>query len=176
MKTRWYAVNVVILLCSLADGNLLACGDKYLVPSRGMRFELTPAARQHAAVLYYANPSTSLSALFAKLSVDPALRKAGYQPTVVANADDFEVTLRRTSWDVVLLDVADGGAGRLSSVSGSPVVIAVATKSSESDVARAKKQCAAILKSPKQSQEFVHALDAAVSTRQGRAKNAKTAC
>ena len=176
MKTRWYAVGVVILLISLADGNLLACGDKFLVPSRGMRFELTPGARQQAAVLFYANPTTSLPGLFTKLSVDPALRKAGYRPTVVATAEEFDQTLRRSSWDVVLLDVADGSAAPLSAASGSPALIAVATNSSASDVARAKKQCAAIMKPPKQSQAFVQALDAAVATQQKRAKAAKAAC
>lgn len=176
MKSRWYAVSVVILLISLADGNLLACGDKFLVPSRGMRFELTPVARQQAAVLFYANPTTSLPGLFARLSVDPALRKAGYRPTVVVTAEEFDLTLRRASWDVVLLDVADGGTGPLSGASGSPALIAVATTSSERDVATAKKQCAAILKSPRQSQAFVQALDAAIATHQKRAKVAKAAC
>jgi hypothetical protein len=169
-------VSVVILLISLADGNLLACGDKFLVPSRGMRFELTPAVRQQAAVLLYANPTTSLPSLVEKLSVDPALRKAGYRPTVVATAEEFDLTLRRASWNVVLLDVADGGAGPLSAAPGSPALIAVATNASEQDVAVAKKQCAAILKSPRQSQAFVQALDAAVTTHQKRAKIAKAAC
>ena len=176
MKSRWYAVSVVVLVMSLADGSLLACGDKFLVPSRGMRFELTPVARQQAAVLFYANPSSSLPGLFSKLSLDPALRKAGYRPTVVGTAEEFDLTLRRTSWDVVLLDVADGGAGQLSDASGSPALIAVATNSSGSDVAKAKKQCAAILNSPRQSQVFVQALDAAVSTHQKRAKTARAAC
>ena len=173
---RWSAASVVILLFSLADGNLLACGDKFLVPSRGMRFELTPVARQQAAVLFYANPTTSLPGLFTKLSVDPALRKAGYRPTVVATAEEFDLTLRRASWDVVLLDVADGGSGQLSAASGSPALIAVATNPSERDVAAAKKRCAAILKPPKQSQVFVQALDAAMATHQKRAKASKAAC
>ena len=174
METRWYAVGIVTLLIGLAEGNLLACGDKFLVPSRGMRFELTPAARQQAAVLFYANPATSLPDLFAKLSVDLALRKAGYRPTVVATAEEFDETLRQSRWHVVLLDVADGAAG--AAASGSPSLVAVATNLSELDVATAKKQCAAILKSPRQSQAFVQALDAAMATYQKRAKSAKAAC
>lgn len=176
MQTRWSAISVVVLLFGLADGYLIACGDKFLVPSRGMRFELTPVARQQAAVLLYANATTPLPALFSKLSVDPALRKAGYRPTVVATAEEFDVTLRRASWDVVLLDVADGQPGRLPAASGSPTLIAVATNSSASAIAMAKKQCAAILKPPKQSQAFVQALDAAIATHQKRAKTAKGAC
>ena len=177
MKLRWYMAGIAILLCSLADGNLLACGDKYLVPSRGMRFDLTPAARQQAAVLFYANPKSSLAGLFTTLSVDPVMRKAGYRPTVVASAQELDATLRRSSWDVVLLDVADGSAGQLSVSPSSPAVIAVAENSPSSAVATAKKQCATILKSPKRSQAFVQALDTAVAMRHGaRGKAAKASC
>ena len=59
-------------------------------------------------------------------------------------------------------------------MSGSPALIAVATNSSASAVAVAKKQCAAILK-PRQSQAFVQALDAAIA-HQKRAKTAKSGC
>ena len=52
--------------------------------------------------------------------------------------------------------------------------LAVAAKKAE--VAKAKQQCAAILKSPKQSQVFVQALDAALFMHQKRAKTAKAAC
>jgi hypothetical protein len=149
---------------STISGDLLACGDKFLVPSRGVRFELTPAARQQAAILLYVNPASSLPGIFARLSIDPALRKAGYRPTEVASADELDRTLRQGSWDVLLVDLADDRFVALSDLPGSPIVLAV-TVSSISDRVRAGKRYATILRSPTRSQAFVDALDVAVAKR-----------
>jgi len=172
MTRRWCSIVVAGLMAVSVAGDLLACGDKSLVPSRGVRFELTPAAREQASVLFYVNPSTSLPALLRRLSVDPALRKAGYRPTVVASAVDLDQTLRQRSWDVVLIDFADGPLA--SSAAGSPAVLAVAVDVKGPEVDKAKKQYTAILKSPTRSQTFVDALDVAVASRNAaRAKAAK---
>jgi hypothetical protein len=167
VNTKWLIAGLVLLVSSLATGDTLACGDKFLVPSRGLRFELTPASRQRAAVLVYVNPASSLPGLFARLSVDPALRKAGYRPTVVESADELERTLRHDAWDVVLLDLADGPLRDLTRDARPPAILAVAVNSTSSDVDRAKKQYYLVLKSPTRSQTFVDALDVAIATRNG---------
>jgi len=172
---RWFAVGVTVLLASVATGDALACGDKFLIPSRGVRFELTPAARQQAAVLLYVNPSSSLRAVFERLALDIALRKAGYRPRIVAEADEFRRTLRESDWDVVLLDLSDGTlGGGLFERTIAPQVIVVALNPTANDLARVRKEYAAILKSPTRSQAFVDALDVAVATRHAaQAKAAK---
>jgi hypothetical protein len=163
MKTSWCAAYLAIVIASMATGDVLACGDKFLVPSRGLRFELTASAREQARVLVYLNPASSLPGLATKLSLDAALRKAGYRAAVAANAVEIGEMLRQGPWDVVLLDVADGPiAGQ---TTGAPALIAVAVNQKDSDLGRAKKQFAAILKSPSRSQSFVAALDIAVATR-----------
>ena len=72
-----------------------------------MRFELTPAARQQAAVLLYLNSASSLSGTFARLAVDPALRKA-VPPTTVASAESSTGRCGRAAGMWSLLDLADG--------------------------------------------------------------------
>jgi len=178
MKTRWCAIGVVMLMAGVATGDVLACGDKFLVPGRAVRFELTPAARQQVAVLLFVNPASALPAVFTKLAVDPALRKAGYQPTVVTTADGLGRTLQQGGWDVVLLDLADGTAMENLSAAGAsaPAVLAVALKATDSDLARAKKLYAVVLKSPTRSQSFVEAIDVTIATRRAaQAKQAKQA-
>ena len=171
MKKQWSAACLVIVLVSIASGDLIACGDKFLVPSRGLRFELTPSAREQARVLLYMNPASSLPALSARLSLDPALRKAGYRAAVAANAEEIDRMLQQGPWDVVLLDFVDGPVGSAVHASGASAVLAVAVNQRDSDLNRAKKQYAAILKSPTRSQAFVDALDVAVATQ--RAAQAK---
>src|SRR5262245_54427878 len=165
VKTRWFSAIVIVFMAVSATGDLIACGDKFLVPSRSVRVGLTPAVRQEAAVLFYVNPATALPAVFARLSVDPAVRKAGYRPTVVATTEELGRRLAEGRWDVVLIDLADRSVGALSAAEGSPVVVAVALNSRSEDLIRARKEYSHILKSPSRSQAFVEALDVAVSAR-----------
>lgn len=94
MKTHIVAICVAMLVGS-AWSNILACGDKFLLPIRGGRFERAPSHRLPAAILVYANPSSELSRTLTTLAVAPALKKAGYRPTLVAGADQFTAALRR---------------------------------------------------------------------------------
>jgi len=173
---RLLAVGLLVVLIQLVPIDILACGDKFLVPSRGRRFELTPAARQQAAVLLYVNPRSALPVMFTKLAVDPALRKAGYRPTVVESAEEFTRRLHQGNWDVVLIDLVDSTTADISDATGSAVVLAVAVNPTNSDLANARKKYATILKSPTRNQAFVDALDVAVAAqRAARAKAAKSA-
>jgi hypothetical protein len=155
------AVTVVLAWCAVAD--LSACGDKFLVPSRGMRFELTPTARQRAAVLLYVRPASSLEGTLSRLGVDATLRRAGYRPVLATDPSELDRLLHEKSWDVVLLELGAGADANLPWVAPPPAVIAVASKSNPpTDVA--KKQCSAVLKSPSRSQAFVDAFDVVIAT------------
>jgi hypothetical protein len=162
---------VMTLMAGLATDAVLACGDKFLVPSRGMRFELTSATRQQASILVYARTTSSLADIFERLAIERSLRNAGYRPTVVANAGEFIRTLREASWDVVMIDVADGPVRDPSP--GAPAVLGVAAHEKAIDLARARPQYAAILKSPSRSQAFVEAFDSALTTRNAARRNAQ---
>ena len=58
---------------------LLACGDKFLVVSRGTRFE-RPAVRRAARILVYANPVSGFAKSLALEPMERTLRKAGPRP------------------------------------------------------------------------------------------------
>jgi len=164
----------MVLVSSAVTGDLIACGDRFLVPSRGLRFELRPATRQQAAVLFYVNPASDLGTLFTKLSVDPAVRKAGYRPTLVTNTGELTRALTETAWDVVLIDLGDNSTVELPSAKGLPMLVGVTLDSKSTNPARAKQHYAAVLKSPTRSQAFVDALDEAVTKqRSARAKTVK---
>lgn len=164
MKKR-VAMALALLFSTIgAAGVVLACGDKFLIPSRGTRFQQAPPDRAAAAVLLYANPTSALPAALTKLSVDSALRKVGYRPTMVTSVDALERALNQGGWDVVVLDLADSASVR-NRVPGrrAPVVVPVAQNASGEQVAAARKQYAHVLKSPSRSQAFVDAIDDALA-------------
>ena len=58
MKIRLLAASVIVLAGIASHRDVLACGDKFLVVSRGTRFERAAKRRQPAAILVFANPAT----------------------------------------------------------------------------------------------------------------------
>ena len=172
MKAQWTTAGLVLVIASLATADVRACGDKFLVPSRGIRFELKPSVRQAASVLVYVD-ATSPQGKFDKASIGPALRKAGYQPTIAASVDELDRTLREGTWDVVVLDLSGGPVFDLPQTDDSPVTLAFTVAEKPADLSKAKTQYSTILKTPTRTQAFVDAIDVAVATR--RAAQAKAA-
>lgn len=169
MNTRWIAVGLLVLAGTGAGGRLLACGDKFLVRSRGTRFQRAATARPPAAILVYANPASNLPKALANLPVDATLRKAGYRPTSVTTAGEFDAAVRQGGWDLVLVDVADGEAvsKRLQGETA-PAVLPVVYNATGTELARAKKQYMCVLKSPTKSQSFLDSIDEALALRSKR--------
>ena len=155
------------LLLPIAGSDLLACGDKFLVVSRGTRFQRATIARQPANILVYANPSSTLPKALEKADVDETLRKAGYRPTTVSDPVALEQALRRGGWDLVLADLSDGSAVRsgLLGRAPAPMVVPVVYRGTGSEVAQAKKDYQRVLKGPIKSQAFLEAIDDALALR-----------
>jgi hypothetical protein len=122
-------------------------------------------------VLVFARPASSLADILERLPIERVLRNAGYRPTIVANSGEFARNLQQGSWDVVLIDITDGPLK--DAPPGSPAVLAVAAHANGNDLARARPQYAAILKSPSRSQAFIEAFDAAIATRHAARRNAQ---
>ena len=90
MQMRLVAASLLILSGLGTTAAPLACGDKFLLPSRGTRFQQPPRERIPATILLYANPASPLPQALTKLSVNVALRKVGYRPTFVDSLDALE--------------------------------------------------------------------------------------
>jgi len=73
MKDRIRLVVVVAIAGAWLSGDLLACGDKFLVAGRGTRFQRPKNARA-ASVLIYANPSSGLPAALKNVKVESVLK------------------------------------------------------------------------------------------------------
>ena len=166
MKTI-IAVSAIGLLWLSTGSHLLACGEKYIVASRGTRFDRPPSPRQPATILLYANPNSELSRRLATLSVGDALRTAGYRPTIASDTREFMAALSREHWDVVLLDVADmptvaGGIGERAL----PSVVPVTYTTSGPAWNQTKRQYPAVVKAPDKARAFIDVIDKTLERRQ----------
>ena len=141
MRLRPVAAMLLTLTAGCAGAELLACGDKFLVVSRGTRFERAPLARQNVGILLYANPTSDLRKAITSLSVEAALRKAGYRPFSVSNIDDLDKALRAGGWELVVVNLADAPAAS-TRVGGpdAPLVLPVALNPPRAVLAAAKKR------------------------------------
>jgi hypothetical protein len=175
MITRSVAVALVALTVA-APVEMLACGDKFLVPGRSARFK-NKVDRDGVTILLYARPGTPLDATLRTLSLEARLRTAGYRPTLVTSLEDIERAFRGGGWDVVVADLADaaGFAGRLPASSG-PSVLPVTYQVPKTTVSEAKRQYGQVLNQPGKHHTFVDAIDDVVATRaRTRAKSAARA-
>lgn len=164
---RKILVAGVLLSVVAASGvDLSACGDKFLVFSRGTRYQTAAAARRPANILVYANPSSTLPKALEKASVDATLRKAGYRPTSVSGPADLEAAIKQGGWDIVVADLADSASlrGRFQGKMA-PMVVPVVLNATGTELAQAKKEFERVLKGPIKSQAFLEAIDDAVTLR-----------
>jgi hypothetical protein len=163
MRVRHGAAVLLALTAGCAGGDLLACGDKFLVVSRGTRFERAPLARQNVGILLYANPASDLPRTIARLSVEATLRKAGYRPLSVANIDELDTALRAGGWELVVVDLADAPAASARvEGTGAPLVLPVAHHSTRAAIAEAKKRYTGVIDAPARGTTFVDAIDEAL--------------
>lgn len=155
----------LIALVFAGPAAVQGCGDKFLVPSRGVR--VPPRIdRASASVLLFTRPGSALSRTITTLSIDARLRKAGYRSTLVESEAAFDSVLRGGTWDVVVVDLADAPdvQSRLSAAPAT-VVLPVTSDASGAALAKAARIYPQVLKSPKRDRAFVDAVDKAVVAR-----------
>lgn len=171
MGGRRFGLAVAALLTLSQGGDLLACGDKFLVASRGTRFHRAGIARRPAAVLVYAPAGTRLGATVDALRLPAALVKVGYAPTVVTSSDALAAALRLRRWDVVLVDLDDSGTVGGPPAPRPPAVVAVAFDAPRDRLQQARRQFAAVVRAPRRADAVVDAIDEALDDRAIRASS-----
>jgi hypothetical protein len=156
--------TLLFVIAAGALDPLGACGDKYLNLGLGTRYHWSAKERRAAAILIYATPNSELSSLLASLSVEDAMKKAGYQPTFASSGDQLDAALRTKTWDVVVVDGADTDAvgPRLRKALGAPQILPVLTRATKEEVKRAEKAYDVVLNAPSRNRVFVDGVDDAM--------------
>ncbi len=161
MKRTLIVIIPFLLAWNPAIQPLLACGDKFLVVSRGTRFERS-AVRPRAAILLYASPNSPFGNMAA---IEAVLMKVGYRVTTVATEADFTNRIAAGPWDLIVADIAVVRAlpTRLSRP-GSAVLLPVVAGSAPAEIKLAKREFNRVVKLPSNSQTFLQAIDEALSS------------
>ncbi len=154
-------VGAVALLLGLGCvEELPACGDKFLVVSRGTRFQRAPLARKPASILIYSGLLGQPQGRGA--GIEEVLRKNGYRPTTVATAAEFDRALSQGGWDLVVVGIADASAARRRLPQRSSLMPVVANPSEE-EWKRSRQEYPVVLKAPAKGPAVLDAVDQALA-------------
>lgn len=134
MKRRFLMAGAVAVVGVLMSGDLLACGDKFLMSSRGTRYQ-RPKSFRAASVLIYADPAAGLS----RSKIESILKTEGHRSTAVQSFEQLAAILAGGRFDVVL--AANSTAGTVERlVAGAPdgaIVIALDSKPKDGSILQA---------------------------------------
>jgi hypothetical protein len=163
MRKKLFSVGVILLTAVCSVTLALACGDKFLVSSRGTRYQRAPIPRDPAVILIYANPASEITKALAGVPVDATLRKAGYRPTMVESSADLDRALSHGGWDLVVAGLGDAQA--LNQRSKTLGVLPVILNATSAELKETRKVFPVILRAPAKSQTLLDAVDDALASR-----------
>ena len=170
---KWAATTVLLLTVgALGSQPLWACGDKFLLLGRGVRYQRAYAAIHPASILIVAPPKSVKTAAVRDSRLQSALKLAGHRVDVVSAAKMREA-LAGSRYDIVLAERADaigipdalppGGARK-------PSIIGVLEGAA--DVAADRQRFDAVLKTPQSLPDILRIFDDVMKTRIDKARAA----
>lgn len=166
VSKRLGGVGLAVLACLGTGGNLPACGDKFLVASRGTRYQRAPVSRRPAAILIFSRSGLFEPGTPGADQVDGILRKSGYMPTVVTTPGEFERALSRGGWDLVVMGGEEASAAGRRLI-GHTAVLPVLVNPSEAEWKQIRKEFRVALRAPARSQKVLDAVDEALASHGG---------
>jgi len=160
---RTFIGTLLLLMGVVAAERLAACGDKYLNLGLGTHYHRSAAERRSAAILVYANGGTELAKLLTTLSVEDAMKKVGYQPSIASSSSQLDEALRGRQWDVIVVDGRDTETvvRRMQKPAG-PHVVPVLSKPTKDELKQAQKTYETVLNTPTKNRAFVDVVDDAM--------------
>jgi hypothetical protein len=158
---------IVLVAIVQADG-VQACGDKFLLVGRGVKFRQAYAAIYPASIIVYAQPQQPSTA---KAILDPrlhaSLKAAGHHVTIAEDERALARLLDSDPVDLVLTDVAD--ADRISKQAAAapsrPAVLPVMFEPSKEEAKTIEARYSCRLTSSDRPDRYLSAIDDAMKTR-----------
>jgi hypothetical protein len=163
----WVALAVAFAsLASLGSQAVSACGDKFLLVGRGVRFQRAYAAIHPASILIVLPPKSVKNAAVRDSRLQTALKMAGHRVELVPQASLAD-QIGRSRYDIILAERADALAipDLVSAARVTPSVIGVLEDPSAVELAAARQQFQAVLKTPQSLVEILKLLDDVMKTR-----------
>lgn len=147
--------GIVLFSVAVVD----ACGDKALRIGRGIRFQRTS---HPASVLIYIPSNTTRAAQLQTL-----LKKVGHKSYTAQGEDNFHSALQSGQYDLVLSDlgVAANLGRQIENSPSKPVLVAVVSEGTKTEVAAARKLYSHVVKNPHKAENYLDAIDDAVRSK-----------
>jgi hypothetical protein len=166
-KALWTTI-VLAGLCLIPEG-ASACGDKFIVLGRGVRFQTVHAAANPAFILLYMNPDSRLPIAERAYQLQATLRLAGHKPAAVETPGEVAAALNSKSYDLVLGDIADAEAldQAMAGATSRPMFVPVLYEPSPEEIETAKKDYGCLMqgKSKRRGSSVLLAIDSAMEAR-----------
>ena len=166
---RSYAVIAWIALVAVVQGadGVQACGDKFLLVGRGVKFRQAYAAIYPAAIVIYAQPNQGAAKAILDPKLQSGLKSAGHHITVAEDDRALTRVLESDRVDLVLTDVAD--ADRIAKQAGAapthPNVLPVMFEPTKEEAKAVETRYNCRLTSADRPDRYLSAIDDAMKVR-----------
>lgn len=160
----------------LSSWDALACGDKFLLLGRSLRYEEAYAAKHPASVLLYVDPSRGFATVGPE--VVKLLQKAGHKPVAVESRAALAAAMKSTPFDVILSDISDLEAvsADVAAAGSHAVVLAVIYAPSAAEKTAAEKRYSCLLSAKGKDRHFLAVVNEVMRLREkGREPDCKKA-
>ena len=147
-----------------AGADLSACGDKFLLVGRSLRYRQAFAAAHPSEILAYAVPGSRLRELIKEQGFGALLTFAGHTVRVIDGNSDLRQVLSSSRVDLVLVDPrsASDVQSRLASASSHPLLVPVVFNLSKAASANVEQQYGCVIKMPARATEALAAIEQAI--------------
>jgi len=142
-----------------------ACGDKFLLVGRALKYRQTYAAKHPASILAYTQ-SPRVADLLGKQGLAALLKLVGHHVRIVDSPALLQQTLAAETFDVVIVS-ADTAADVRTHARGA-LVVPILFAASDAEVRSSERTFGCVLKIPSQGAEVLAAVDHAVELKQAR--------
>jgi hypothetical protein len=160
MKTWIASVVALGTIAGAVSPALSACGDKFLIVGRGVRFQRAYAAIHPASILIVVPPKSVKNAAVRDSSLQTALKMAGHRVATAPSAGAADA-LSHAHYDIVLAERADAVGVTASGSADQPrtAIVGVLEDPSAAEMAAARQQLDAVLKTPQPLSDILRTLD-----------------
>jgi hypothetical protein len=164
----WHAfVFAGLAFAASGSQTVSACGDKFLLVGRGVRFERAYAAIHPASILIVVPPKSAKSAAVRDSRLLTALKNAGHRVEVVQQPANLADALSHSRHDIILAERADASALHDITPPGQlkPSIVGVLEDPSPSALTEARQQLEYVLATPTSLPHILNLIDDVMKAR-----------
>jgi hypothetical protein len=156
-----------LTVVGLASQGMQACGDKFLLVGRGVKFQRAYAAIYPASIVIYAQPQRSAAKAIRDPRLQSDLKQAGHRVVLVESDAALARALESGKVDLVLTDVADADqTSRQGATSPSrPTVLPVMYEPTREEAKEIESRYQCRLKSSDRADRYLVTIDDAMKAR-----------